>query len=179
MTDKDDNLDLAGQATKKVITRKFILFLSLLVVLLGVSAVTAMHYTSQPNFCASCHEIAPQVVTWGQGPHKDVTCLECHANPGEVGYVERKLASYKEVFLHFTNQVPNKIEARINIASCVACHSGSIKYPKAKNIKLASGDRAPAMDHSEIIKNNTSCLTCHGNVGHQAVPTQQAPNSED
>lgn len=179
MSDKDDNLDLAGQAAKKVKTRKIFLILSLLVVLLGVSAITTMHFTSQPNFCASCHEITPQVVTWGQGPHKDVSCLECHADPGTVGYVKRKLASYKEVYEHFTNKVPGKIEARINIASCIECHSGSNKYPKAKNIKLVSGDRAPAMNHSEIIKNNTSCLTCHGNVGHQAVPTQQAPNSED
>lgn len=91
-TDKEsENMldhELRGPSTK---TKKIIIIASLALVLLGIFAVVGMHYTSQPNFCASCHQIKPNVVSWSVGPHNDVTCLKCHADPGTVGYVKRKV----------------------------------------------------------------------------------------
>ncbi|MCO1600740.1 cytochrome c3 family protein [Desulfosporosinus nitroreducens] len=153
-------------------TKKVVIISTLAVVLLGILALIGMHYTSQPNFCASCHQISPSVTSWAQGKHKDVTCLKCHADPGTIGYVKRKVGGLKEVYLHVTNQVPNKIEARLNTEACISCHTGS-DFPKAKNLLLTSGDLAPKFPHAEIIKNKTSCLTCHLNVGHSQESTKQ------
>ena len=113
-TDNRFDRESGGPSAK---TKRIIIFASLAIVLLGISAVVGMHYTSQPNFCASCHQINPSVVSWSVGPHKDVTCLECHADPGTVGYVKRKVAGLNEVYLQVTNQIPDKIEAKINSCS--------------------------------------------------------------
>ena len=155
--------ELGGPSTK---TKKIIIIASLSIVLLGISAVVGMHYTSQPNFCASCHQINPSVVSWSVGPHKDVTCLKCHADPGTVGYVKRKVAGLNEVYLQVTNQIPDKIEAKTNPAACISCHTGSSEFPEAKNLLLTSGERAPMFPHKEMLQNKTSCLTCHQNMGH-------------
>lgn len=152
--------------------KKTIIITSLAIVLLGIFALVGMHYTSQPNFCASCHQIKPQVVSWSVGPHKDVTCLKCHADPGTVGYVKRKIGGLNEVYLQVTNQIPDKIEARLNPAACIACHTGGSNFPKAKNLLLTSGELAPKFPHTEMLQNNTSCLTCHQKVGHSKTTGQ-------
>ncbi|MFZ3102145.1 MAG: NapC/NirT family cytochrome c [Desulfitobacteriaceae bacterium] len=168
MPTKDEELSLTEQANKKVNAHKNTLVFGLFIIILGFSTMLTLKFTSEPSFCATCHEIAPLVTSWGEGIHKDVSCLECHADPGNLGYVKRKLGSYSEVYKHFASKIPaEKIVAKINIACCIDCHSGSSRYPKAKNIKLESGERAPIMNHAEILKNKISCLTCHGSVGHR------------
>lgn len=164
--ENDNTLDRKiGGLSKK--TKKILIITLLAIMLLGILAVVGMHYTSQPNFCASCHQIEPSVVSWSVGPHKDVTCLKCHADPGTVGYVKRKIGGLKEVYLHVTNQIPDKIETKIiNPATCLSCHTGSSEFPKAKNLLMVSGERAPNFQHTEILQNKTSCVICHQNVGH-------------
>lgn len=154
-------------------SKRIILVATLSLVALGVLTYSIMHYTSQPNFCASCHEIRTSVTTWNLGPHNSVTCLDCHSNPGKVGYVIRKFRGLGEVYLHVTKQIPTTLVAKFNIQTCIVCHTGNNKeYPNAKNIKLAPGEPlAPGFSHAEILQTNASCHVCHKNVGH-ADPQQ-------
>lgn len=162
-----------GQGKPKRNLKKLLLLLSLTVIVLIGAAIAGMHFTSQPSFCVSCHEMKSQVSAWNTGPHKDVTCLSCHATPGTIGYVKAKLGGLNQVYVHATNQVPSKIEANVDKAACIACHTGNSENPKAKNIKLESGALAPKMPHAQVLKDNTSCLVCHKFVGH-GQPTDAA-----
>lgn len=158
-----------GKPAKTGKTQKIVLSGLIVLVVLIVGAYEGMHYTSQPQFCTSCHEIAPRVASWQTGPHKEVECLSCHAAPGNLGYIMRKLSSYKEVDLQFTNRVPAKIEWTPHLDACLYCHSGKDSaYPKAKNITLmpGSGPSAPPISHRPMIDGSVNCLSCHGNVGH-------------
>ena len=155
-----------GQGKPKKNLKKLILLLSITAVALIVAAIAGMHFTSQPSFCVSCHEMNPQVSAWSTGPHKDVECLSCHASPGTFGYVKAKVNGLTQVYEHATNNIPTIIEATVDPAACVACHTGNSEFPKAKNIKLESGPLAPKMPHAQILKDNTSCLVCHKYVGH-------------
>lgn len=157
--------------------KKIILLSSLSAVVLIALAVVGMHFTSQPSFCASCHEMNSQVSAWSTGPHKDITCLSCHASPGTVGYVTAKINGLNQVYDHVTNQIPDKIEAHVDPAACIACHSGNNSaFPKAKNINLTSGESAPKMNHAPILQSNVSCVTCHKSVGH-GQPKEAAKQS--
>ena len=153
--------------------KRIVLITAISLVALGSLTYLTMHYTSQPNFCASCHEIRAAVTTWNVGPHKSVTCLDCHSNPGKVGYVTRKVRGLGEVYLHVTKQIPTTLVAKYNIQTCIVCHTGNNKdYPNAKNLNLPLGDPlAPAASHTEILQKNISCHVCHINVGH-ADPQQ-------
>ncbi|WP_425804310.1 cytochrome c3 family protein [Desulfitobacterium sp. Sab5] len=174
MANEEQKLELVNETknTAKGVSPKFkkiflITFSSL--ALLAIAATVGMHYTSKPDFCASCHQIKPQVTAWSAGPHNQVECLNCHADPGTVGYVKRKIGGLHEVYLQATDQVPDKIVARFNVATCISCHTGNRTqdYPQAKDIRQKTGPLAPKMDHSKILSDNVSCLTCHQNVGHK------------
>ena len=149
-------------------SKRIILITTVSIVALGALMVLTMHFTSQPNFCSSCHEIRQPVASWTIGAHKNITCLDCHANPGTVGYVSRKFKGLGEVYLHFTNQIPTTLVARYNIQTCIVCHKGQNRsHPNAKNINLAPGEPlAPKFSHTQILHNDVSCLVCHRYVGH-------------
>jgi len=158
-----------GKPARVTKTKKTVLIGLIIVVVLGIGAYAGMHYTSQPHFCVTCHEIAPQVTSWETGSHNGVECLSCHAAPGNLGYLGRKIGSYKEVYLQLSNQVPAKLEWTPHLDSCIYCHSGKdSEYPKAKNITLVpgSGPNAPAIYHQTIIDGNSNCIACHINEGH-------------
>jgi len=148
-------------------SKRIVLITTIVIVAIAVLMFLAMHFTSQPNFCSSCHEIRQPVASWNAGAHKNITCLDCHANPGTIGYVSRKFKGLGEVYLHFTNQIPTPLEAKYNTQTCIVCHTGQNRYySDAKNIKLPPGPLAPKVSHNQILQDNISCLVCHRYVGH-------------
>ncbi len=159
----------AGQPANSGRAKKVMLVTLIVIVVLGVGAYAGMHYTSRPQFCATCHEIAPQAASYENSPHANagVECLDCHAKPGTLGYIKRKVASYKEVYEQVTNQVPAKIEWTPHLDSCLDCHSGkNSKFPNARNITLTSGPNAPAINHKPMLDASINCLGCHQKIGH-------------
>ncbi|HEY8910177.1 MAG TPA: NapC/NirT family cytochrome c [Desulfosporosinus sp.] len=165
-----------GQGKSHRRLKKLLLLSLLTIVVLIAAAIAGMHFTSQPSFCVSCHEMKSQVSAWSTSPHKDVTCLSCHSTPGTVGYVKAKINGLNELYVHATNQIPAKIEAKVDPAACISCHTGNTTYPKAKNIKLESGALAPRMPHAQVLKDNMSCLICHQFVGHGQPPNVATNN---
>lgn len=173
-----ENEEQDSRSRKSGKTGRYVLIGLLVVVVLIVVGYEGMHYTSRPQFCTSCHEIAPQVASWQKGPHSTVECLDCHAAPGNLGYVMRKIGAYKEIYYHFTNQVPAQITWTPHIDACLNCHSDkNSAYPNAINITLLPGSaaNAPPISHQPMLAGNVNCLSCHGNVGHGplAVPYVQ------
>jgi len=172
-SDPKDVHDEDKPSFKRSTQKKVLISLVVLVALVLIAGV-GMHYTSQPYFCNTCHEISPNVASWQVSPHDNVPCLNCHANPGTVGYVSRKLKGLGEVYLHFTNQIPAKIEPKINIQTCINCHTGQNSgFPAAKNITIETGPQAPRISHKFMLDNKVSCLNCHRYTAHP--PSQQTP----
>lgn len=146
-------------------SRKTLIFIGAIIVF-AIVAFVAIEITSQPEFCARCHEIAPAVESWRQFSHNEVSCMECHADPGAIGVIKRKAGAYKEVYIHFFGEVPKEMEANVKYDNCLLCHSGkrSSKYPQAKNIVEEDNDLVTL--HKDIIAEKTSCLNCHKEVAH-------------
>ena len=46
------------------------------------TSVTLVHWTETADFCGRCHQMGPELVAYESGPHRDVTCGECHVEPG-------------------------------------------------------------------------------------------------
>lgn len=149
--------------------KRITLICLILIVILIAVAYAGMHYTSRPQFCSSCHEIAPQVTSWELGKHNMVTCLDCHASPGGTAYIIRKLSSYKEVYLHVFHHVPTTIVWVPHLDSCLYCHSGkNHSFPNAINITLNPGSapNAPSISYQTMMSGQTNCISCHTNIGH-------------
>ncbi len=122
---------------------KFKIF-AVVIVLLGIvgffGGVEILHYTSHPKFCAICHpkqHPGPngEVWTWKQSKHAaaDVSCLDCHAKPGVVNYIIRKVTASKDVYtqlLHSTEEIEKKLANPTPHAapeeSCNFCHTEEV-----------------------------------------------------
>ena len=92
--------------------------------------------------------------------------MECHADPGAVGVIKRKVGAYKEIYVHFFGEVPREMKANVNFETCALCHSGkrASKYPEAKNI--VEDNEALVNIHRAILDTNASCLNCHRETAH-------------
>ena len=115
--------------------------------------------TSEPSFCASCHEIKSYVQTWRQLPHHDVKCLYCHEFRGFVGKLHSKSRGLNYVYQQWTGQYTIITTAQVFEQNCIACHLGDYwNYPKTKHLDEK---------HYNFIKQDKPCIQCHREIGHK------------
>jgi len=144
-----------------------IVIIGLGLVIFGVvGAVAGMKYSSRPDFCTNCHLMKPAVAAWASTPHKGVTCLDCHADPGTVGYVKQKMRGLQELYIYLSGGYDGKFEVKFNTVNCINCHSKTSKFETAKDVTSIEGPRAPAFPHLQFVERNTSCVDCHKNFVH-------------
>jgi nitrate/TMAO reductase-like tetraheme cytochrome c subunit len=93
------------------------------------TGVTLIHWTETADFCGRCHQMGPELVAYETGPHRDVTCGECHVEPGVAGWVKAKLNGTKQLIQVLTGLYPQPIPPPDHDAlpstkdTCQVCHS--------------------------------------------------------
>jgi len=127
-----------------------------LLVVLFAATLAGLQYTSSPSFCSSCHPIVPFRDTWEGSTHaaQGVTCVDCHFEPGAVGYVKGKVYSFIKLTQWAVGRVDVKPEATKTVvgATCRHCHPD----PTATFI--------PHQFHTEVA--NLACNDCHSAIVH-------------
>ena len=127
----------------------------LALLILGASYVGVAKATDQPSFCrAACHEMEPYHEAWSQGPHKDVSCVACHVDPGPVAGLKHKVVALKEVGSHVSGDTsfPRVGLADVPDDRCIACHED------------ISAD-STGFNHDDHAKSG-ACIRCHSTTGH-------------
>ncbi|HAQ06763.1 MAG TPA: cytochrome C [Bacillus bacterium] len=135
-----------------------VLFLS---VAMAGTVYGAIAFTSTPTFCATCHEMAPEFVTFKASAHSEIKCTQCHIEPGVVNTLTHKVHSLKEVYYHVVGP-PDPIVQTVPVmnVNCVQCHSEN-------RLVTATGDLI--VNHEGHIKEDIPCITCHSGVAHAKV----------
>jgi nitrate/TMAO reductase-like tetraheme cytochrome c subunit len=93
------------------------------------TGVTLIHWTETADFCGRCHQMGPELVAYESGPHRDVTCGECHVEPGVAGWVKAKLNGTRQLIEVITGLYPEPIPPPEHDAlpstkdTCQKCHS--------------------------------------------------------
>ncbi|MBE0447710.1 MAG: NapC/NirT family cytochrome c [Actinobacteria bacterium] len=138
---------------------------ALVVVLLVVGY--GFRYTSQPQFCAICHEMKPAIDSWQKTSlHAEVDCNTCHAS-GPLGRVRQKAGLIVEIYRHFTGSyekpvnASSKLSNKINNDSCLRCHT-----PK----RVVTPKKTLLMNHNIHIEKGIACTYCHNRAGHPTSP---------
>ncbi|MCL5942773.1 MAG: NapC/NirT family cytochrome c [Actinobacteria bacterium] len=139
--------------------RRLPLIAGVVLVVIGVLTVVGFDYTSKPSFCSSCHAIAPYAKAWETSSHKEagVTCIDCHFEPGAVGYLKGKVYSLIKLTQWAVGETDRKPEAAKTIVAgaCRECHADV----KATFI--------PHAFHTEVA--NLQCTECHSAIVHGAA----------
>jgi nitrate/TMAO reductase-like tetraheme cytochrome c subunit len=95
----------------------------------GVGGMTAISFSETPGFCGMCHTMDPELKAYAMSPHKDVTCAECHINPGLAGFVKAKANGTKQladiILGKFPTPIPPPDHADLPpvAVTCLKCHS--------------------------------------------------------
>jgi nitrate/TMAO reductase-like tetraheme cytochrome c subunit len=94
-----------------------------------MGGVTAVGFSETPAFCGMCHTMDPELKAYAMSPHRDVTCAECHVEPGAAGFIKAKVNGTKQLFGVVTGKFPTPIEPpdHANMPAvkdtCLKCHS--------------------------------------------------------
>jgi len=149
---------------------------------LGIFGFTMIEVTGQPAFCNSCHFMNPFYESWKVSSHHEVNCMECHFEPGFMGYVKGKSVAPAHLANYVLGRAPTKPNATVRDASCMRshCHSsedlvpgnvdfGTVKFPHDKHVgqivdgmKISCGmchNRIEGNEHFKV--NRGVCFTCH------------------
>jgi len=138
-----------------------------LIVVLIIAAFVTAHYTSASSFCDSCHEMDPYYQSWQASTHSSVECRECHIPPGALPYVETKLGSFREIYVHFSSHpdAPLAVTRDIPNSNCLECH----EPPPDPSL--------PTVTFSHDKHSGLNCISCHVRFVHTTVnpPYYQNP----
>jgi cytochrome c nitrite reductase small subunit len=139
--------------TNRLVTGLFVGLVA--AVVLGAAFLGIAKATDKPGFCgAACHEMEPYHAAWSQGPHKDISCVECHVDESQTARLTHKFEAMKEVASHFKGDTTFPRVAPPNVPNerCLRCH---------ENIdpKIAGFNHAT---HSK----GKPCIQCHSDAGH-------------
>ena len=146
-------------------SRSFLIFAGILALIIIIALAYGSWYTSQPSFCASCHEMKPSVDAWQTSVHADVGCYDCHYT-GFFSFFEAKAWLISDVFSHYAKSYKQPLNAgselskHIGSATCLQCHT-----PK----RIITPRRVLTMNHNIHIEKGINCTTCHNRVGHPSA----------
>jgi cytochrome c nitrite reductase small subunit len=122
-----------------------------------VYARGASYLTNDPAACANCHVMSEHYAGWLRSSHHAVaTCNDCHTPPGLVPkYMTKASNGFWHSFYFTLGTFPDPIRIRprnVEVAeqACRKCHAPIVD----------------AMDTSHAAADRTSCIRCHGAVGH-------------
>ena len=129
------------------------------IVILIISAFVTAHYTSASSFCDGCHEMEPYYQSWQASTHSSVECRQCHIPPGAIPYIETKLGSFREIYVHFSSHpdAPLAVTREIPNSNCRVCHDP----PPDPTL--------PTVTFSHDKHSGLDCIGCHIRFVHTTV----------
>jgi nitrate/TMAO reductase-like tetraheme cytochrome c subunit len=138
------------------------LTLLFLVILFSLGFV-GLETTSSSKFCASCHEMKPEVYTWKASTHSEVDCVSCHIEPGVENLAKDKANGVVELYKKQTKTytAPIRMPKEIPDSACERCHNMSTRTA------TPSGDLI--IPHDKHKTEGIECIQCHSGVAHGKI----------
>jgi nitrate/TMAO reductase-like tetraheme cytochrome c subunit len=96
---------------------------------IAVGGVMTIKYTETAGFCGRCHTMDPELKAHEMSAHKELTCAECHVEPGAAGWVKAKAKGSKQLFQIVTGKFPKPIPPPDHAElpsvqdTCIECHA--------------------------------------------------------
>jgi hypothetical protein len=95
---------------------------------IAVGGVVAVQWTETADFCGRCHTMDPELKAYETSSHREVSCAECHVEPGLAGWVKAKINGTRQLVEVMLNTYPTPILAPDHAElpstqdTCVKCH---------------------------------------------------------
>lgn len=117
--------------------------------------------TNSSSFCARCHAMTPEYMTWQYSSHAKFDCKACHVKPGVTGFFEFQAMMVKEIFIYGNrNSTIIKTMSSIPDSVCLNCHSENRKYSPSSDTVIP---------HQVHRANGINCVACHAGIAHGRI----------
>jgi len=147
------------------------------ILVIGVCGMGGMaafaEYSMQPDFCRSCHIMEPYYQAWHNSTHKNVSCPECHFEPGLKETLKGKWQASSQAVKYITQTYGSKPHAEIRDTSCMrsGCHEKRVLEGKVNwKIQTQRGttitikfDHTPHLTEERRGK-HLRCVSCHSQI---------------
>ncbi|MHC5211102.1 MAG: NapC/NirT family cytochrome c [Planctomycetota bacterium] len=147
----------------------------------GGATFVALEVTTQPEFCTSCHIMEPYYESWKHSSHGNVSCVDCHYEPGLLETFEGKFKALSQLAKYATQTQGSKPWAEVADESCMrsGCHNtrllegelrfGNVRFDHRHHlVGLRRGKKLRCTScHSQIVQGDhltvttSSCFLCH------------------
>jgi len=74
-----------------------------------IGGYQVIHWTETADFCGRCHTMGPELAAHAAGPHSEVSCGECHVEPGVSGWIKAKINGTRQLVEIVTGTFPEPI----------------------------------------------------------------------
>jgi nitrate/TMAO reductase-like tetraheme cytochrome c subunit len=146
----------------------------LAVMVAGGGAMGAFaEYSMRPDFCRSCHLMEPYYQAWHSSTHKDVSCTQCHFEPGLEKTLYGKFQASSQAVKYITKTYGSKPHAEVHDSSCMrsGCHEQRVLEGKVDwTVQSSQGvpvtikfDHKPHLDQERRGK-QLRCVSCHSQI---------------
>ncbi len=138
------------------------LVVGMLVAIGLVGMGTAVEVSSRPQFCGSCHIMAPYYASWKESTHRNVACVECHIPPGVTAEIRKKYEALSMVARYFTGTYGTNPWTEIDDASCLRCHERRLLMGKVQfgDVSFDHAAHLSGMRRGKTLR----CTSCHGQI---------------
>lgn len=130
-------------------------------------------YSMQPDFCRSCHLMEPYYQAWHNSSHKNVSCPECHFEPGLTNTLKGKFQASSQAVKYITETYGSKPHAEIRDTSCMrsGCHEKRLlegkvhwKIKTSRDTEITINfDHTPHLSQERRGK-QLRCVSCHSQI---------------
>ena len=145
----------------------------LALVVMGGGMASFAEYSMQPDFCRSCHIMEPYYQAWHNSTHKNVSCPECHFEPGLANTLKGKWQASAQAVKYITETYGSKPHAEIHDSSCMrsGCHEKRVLEGKVNwEVPTDRGGKVTIrFDHTPHINETRrgkklKCVSCHSQI---------------
>jgi predicted CXXCH cytochrome family protein len=134
----------------------------LLVAIGLVGMGTAVEVSSRPQFCGSCHIMAPYYESWRESSHRNIACVDCHIPPGVTAEIRKKWEALSMVARYFTGTYGTNPWVEIDDAACLCCHERRLLSGRELfgDVLFDHAAHLTGMRRGKTLR----CTSCHGQI---------------
>jgi len=127
-----------------------------------VASLFAMHMSSTPDFCGSCHIMQPYYQSWKESKHNEIACVECHIPPGITAEFRKKYEALSMVARYFTGTYGTNPWAEVDDAACLRCHERRLLDGKELFHQVVFNHTPHLTETRRGLR--LRCTSCHGQI---------------
>ena len=159
MAGNDQSPTVDGDVVARRPRKRWPLVVGMLVLVALVVAFLPQYSTLQPGYYERYAAMRPRMDAWRTSTHARVSCVQCHVEPGVMGFVQFGMDSIPDFYSQlFLGARSTNLLKPPSTKACQKCHTSYRQVSPAGDLLI------PHRAHVQVLK--VDCIVCHKDLVH-------------